>query len=118
QKANASYLNMLGPGFRVLRQVGNRMLGHRRFPKGMDTSDNQARVFRGVLAKSIDLLRGRQVVILKLNGLSGINPRFPDAAGSRTADLGLDLTFVDVSTVLTAQDFFTLDPHMHPSGHE
>jgi hypothetical protein len=66
----------------------------------------------------MDLLRGRHVVILKLNGFGLINPRFINAARSRTAGLGLDLTFVDVSTVLTSQDFFVLDPHMHPSGHQ
>jgi lysophospholipase L1-like esterase len=115
QKANSSYVNLLGPGFGVLRRLGDRIL-HRR--RGVNGYAVQAEAFRDVLARSTDLLRGRHVVILHNDGFNRINARFINAARSRTAALGLDLTFVDVSTVLTPQDFFVLDAHMRPSGNE
>jgi GDSL-like Lipase/Acylhydrolase family len=118
EKASASYLDLLGPGIRILRKAVDRLSHHEPFPEGVNRNEVQAEAFRDVLVKSMDLLRGRHVVILRLNGFGLINPQFINAARTRTAGLGLDLTFVDISTVLTRQDFFVLDPHMHPSGHQ
>jgi lysophospholipase L1-like esterase len=124
QKSNASYMNLLGPGLRVLQKLGDRvsdklrrMLGHERSPKRVDVNEVQAQAFHDVLARSSDLLRGRHIVILDVEGPGG-NARFINAVQSRSADLGLDLSFADISTVVTPQDFFVLDAHMRPSGHE
>ena len=38
--------------------------------------------------------------------------------GESVADLQLDIVFIDVSTGLQPEDFFPLDGHFRPSGHE
>jgi len=117
-QGSSSYLNLLGPGLSVLRSTAAGILPGTRLPQGVEADKVQAEAFVDVLARATDLLRGRHVVILELTGLSRMNSQFIDIAQSRSLDLGLDLTFVNVSPVLTAQDYLVLDSHMRPSGHE
>jgi lysophospholipase L1-like esterase len=118
QQAQAYSRNWLFPGLRVFRQFGNKTTNLVRQSRSVDGNILEVEAFHNALAGATDLLRGRHVVILELNGFRGLNARFINAARSRLTDLGLDLTLVDVSTILTPQDYFVLDAHMRPSGHE
>jgi lysophospholipase L1-like esterase len=117
-QASANYVDWLGPGFAVIRSVAAQIWPGRRTPKEATTDEVQAEAFLDVLSRNADLLKDRQVVILELTGPNKMNANFINIARSRSHDLGLDLTFLDASTVVTQQDHFLLDSHLRASGHE
>src|SRR5262245_15543584 len=114
-QGSANYLNLLGPGLSVMRSAIGWIVPGKKGGKG---DEIQAEAFVDVLARSTTLLQGRHIVILELTHLSRMNNHFINMVQSRSRDLGLDLTFVDVSTVLTPQDYLVLDSHMRPPGHK
>lgn len=117
-RAAAGYRDWLMPGFGVLERIVaklERMAGGSGEPR---LARRHAEGFRNALAGSADLLRGRKVLVVELNGGGRSLPGFLDAARQSVADLGLDIAFIDVAAELQAEDFLPVDGHMRPSGHE
>lgn len=73
--------------------------------------------FKYALEKNRDLLEGKKIILLELNGHNRYDNLFISKAKPRLQDLGLDLHFIDASRFLSDQDYFTLDNHMRPDGH-
>jgi hypothetical protein len=118
-RASAGYRDWLMPGFGVLERAVAKL--ERMAFGSAETSGAEnphAQAFRNALAQSADLLRGRRVLVIELNGGGRSLPGFLDAARQSVADLGLDITFLDVAAVLRPEDFLPVDGHMQPSGHE
>ncbi|MGE0118617.1 MAG: SGNH/GDSL hydrolase family protein [Dongiaceae bacterium] len=118
-RASAGYRDWLMPGFGVLERVVAKL--EKMASGGAETSGAEnphARAFRDAVAQSVDLLRGRTVLVVELNGGGRPLPGFLDAARQDVADLGLDMTFLDIAAVLRPEDFLPVDGHMRPSGHE
>jgi hypothetical protein len=88
---------------------------------GEDHEDD-ARLFVDVLAGSSVDLGDVRIVVLQLNGNNGNDRPFLDRLEAERAREGLpepvrELVTVDVSEVLTPEDYYLLDSHMRPSGH-
>ena len=79
---------------------------------------DEVSAFKFVLTRNKDLLRGKKVIILEVNGHNRYDNLFIDKARRGLADLDLDLHFIDASRFLTDQDYYVLDNHMMASGHE
>jgi hypothetical protein len=118
ERAAASYRDWLMPGFGVLERIASRIgraVGVAREPSAANPHVDS---FSRVIAQSLNLLRGRKVIVLELNGGGRILPGFIEKARQRLDHLGLDITFLDVSKVLRPEDYLPLDGHMRPSGHK
>lgn len=118
EQAWGDYRNWLLPGLAVVKQLGDKIAELALPSQDRNHIALEAEAFRNAVAGASDLLRGRHVVVLELNTFEKTDSRFIDAAEARLADLGLTLTFLDVSSVLTRQDYFVFDGHIRPSGHE
>jgi intein-encoded DNA endonuclease-like protein len=65
----------------------------------------------------MDLLEGKKIIILEINGHNKYDNLFIDKAKQELDDLPLDLNFIDVRQFLTDQDYYVLDNHMTAKGH-
>lgn len=74
--------------------------------------------FKFALSQNKDLLAGKKVIILDINGSNRYDNKFIEKARPALADLDLDLQFIDVSRFLTDKDYYVLDNHMMASGHK
>jgi hypothetical protein len=118
ERASWSYRDWLMPGFGVLERIASklaRLVGAAEEPGAVNPHVDG---FSHAIAESADLLRGKKVIVLELSGRGRILPGFLDMARQRLERLGLDITFLDVSTMLRPEDYLPLDGHMRPSGHE
>jgi hypothetical protein len=83
----------------------------------------EVQAFWGVLRHHRSLLVGRVVVVMEINSFGRNDSQFTDAARDwgRTVDdreLADAVSFVDVSRVLTHRDYYALDDHLRPTGHD
>jgi len=78
---------------------------------------DEVEAFKYAIEKNRDLLEGKKIIILELNGHNRYDNLFVSKAKPRLQELGLDLHFIDASRFLTDQDYFTLDNHMTADGH-
>ncbi len=79
--------------------------------------------FLALLDASRDLLRGRHVIVFDANGYNQNDSSFSSAlrlAAARSDLLGQlsAMHVIDASTLLTDDDYFLLDDHIRPSGHD
>lgn len=87
-----------------------------------NTNILEARAFLEVLLRHLPLVDGRAVVVLELNEYNRNDAGFVNALGllineARFAPLKPIVSTIDVSPLLTAQDYYLLDDHMRPAGH-
>ncbi len=81
-----------------------------------------AMVFLAILDQSRDLLRGKHVIVVEVNGFNQNDSRFTTALRLAAAHSDLlgevgSMHVVDASTFLTDDDYYLIDDHMHPGGH-
>ncbi len=118
ERASAGYRDWLMPGFGVLERVAAKLEKMFGAEEGASAAKRHVAAFRKVVAGSADLLRGRRVFVVEMNGGGRPVPGFLDAARESIADLQLDIAFIDVAAALRPEDFLPVDGHMLPSGHE
>jgi hypothetical protein len=118
ERASAGYRDWLMPGFGVLERVVGELEKIFGGEEASDAAKRHAAGFRKAIAGSANLLRGRRLLVVDMNGGGRLAPGFLEAARESVADLQLDIVFIDVSTGLQPEDFFPLDGHFRPSGHE
>jgi hypothetical protein len=110
--------SFVAPGMAVLNRVVEKATeGPSSWSMENGPGKDEVAAFRFVLLRNMDLLKGKTVIILDINGHNRYDNRFIERAKPALAGLGLDLHFVDVSKVLTDGDYYTLDTHMTSSGH-
>jgi hypothetical protein len=83
----------------------------------------EARYFLDVLLRHRATIEGRTVVVIEINSHDHNDGRFVEAlhgllAEPRYASLAPWVTAIDVSRTLGAGDYYLLDDHMRPTGHE
>lgn len=83
-----------------------------------DNGISEAAAFKYALEKNKDLLKDKKVIILELNGSNLYDNLFMDNVKQEFVDSDLDLDFIDVREFLTDEDYYVLDNHMRPSGHQ
>ena len=116
--AKADHRSFLSPGVGVIR----RAMGKTSRVVGSVVSDEreeitEAEAFRHAIEKNIDLLKGKKVVVLEINGHNRYENMFIEQAKRELADLPIDVQFIDVTEFLTDDDYFLLDNHMTAAGH-
>lgn len=116
--ANADHRSFFSPGVGVMR----RAIDKASHVVGLARADDQeviseAEAFKHAIEKNIDLLEGRKVVVLEINGHNLYDNMFIDEAKRELADLPIDVQFIDVREFLTDDDYFLLDNHMTAAGH-
>jgi hypothetical protein len=82
-----------------------------------------AMTFLAILDSHRDLLRGRHLIVFEANSFNQNSPHFATAlrtAAARTGLLGelASMDVIDTSAFLTDDDYFLIDDHMRPSGHD
>ena len=108
--------NMVGSAGRVIG--GERA----RAAPGTTMDTEEARYFLQVLERHGELIEGKTVVVLELNGSGGDDGRFVAAlrdllAEPGYAELARWISVIDVSAHLEPADYLPLDGHMKPRGH-
>jgi hypothetical protein len=108
----------------LTRLVWKEMLGSRE-PQAAEGPPpaSESSNFLGVLDKHRDLLRGRNLIVIEINGFNRNSPAFSNAVRRQVAgsDLLKDVAsmhVIDASSFLTDDDYFLIDDHMRPSGHD
>lgn len=104
----------MGVATRAVEKVGELVASL--FPARTEKVD-EVTAFEFVLSKNKDLIEGKKVIILELNGQNRYDNRFIEKARARLRDLGLNLRFIDTSHFLTDGDYYVLDNHMRTGGH-
>lgn len=110
---------------RTLLEKGGKVLGRRtpaRPGSAPDTDMAEARNFLEVLLRHRELIEGKKIVVLELNGYKRDDGKFIAALGRlleerRYTELAQRVTAVDPSLRLEPGDYFVLDGHMRPRGH-
>lgn len=105
----------MGVATRAVEKVGE--LGAS-LVSGRTEKVDEVTAFKFALSRNKDLLQGKKVIILELNGHNRYDNMFIEKAKSRLGDLGLDLRFIDTSRFLTDEDYYVLDNHMRARGHK
>ncbi len=135
QQDRASYENVVADHERTVpyfpfkhvrhlsRLVRDSTLAESRSPLLLNKPGFAAMNFLAVLDGTIDLLRGRNVIVFEVNSYNVNSPSFADAlrtaaARSPLLDELASLHVIDASTTLTDDDYFLLDDHMNSSGHD
>lgn len=116
--ANADHRSFLSPGVGVIRRAmdkTSRVVGA--VASGEREGISEAEAFKHAVEQNIDLLKGKKVIVLEINGHNRYDNMFIDPAKRELADLPIDLHFIDVREFLTDKDHFLLDNHMTAEGH-
>lgn len=76
--------------------------------------------FAKTLAKYRSVLEGKKVIVFESSGHGSNHPALSEMfkAASAQAVPGLDVTFLDSSSVLGPSDYYWLDDHLNPQGHQ
>lgn len=79
--------------------------------------------FLAILDNHRDLLRGRNLIVFEANGFNHNSPAFAASlshAAARSDLLGdlASMHVIDASSFLTDDDYYLIDDHMRPSGHD
>lgn len=116
--ANADHRSFLSPGVGVIRRAmdkTSRVVGA--MASGEQEGVSEAEAFKHAVEMNIDLLKGKKVVVLEINGHNRYDNMFIDDAKRELADLPIDVEFIDVREFLTDEDHYLLDNHMTATGH-
>jgi hypothetical protein len=113
--------------FKHIWRLGGLVLGSMRGGSAASTPSTKpgfaAMNFLAILDASVDLLRGRHVIVFEVNSYNANSPRFANAVRQAAARLPLltelaSLHVVDTSSFLTDDDYFLIDDHLNPRGHD
>lgn len=105
------------PGLYVIRRATEKAWHWMTGPKADSSAAREADAFYFAIEANKELLRGRQLIILEVNGYNKNDDDFIERVRERFEDSELDPHFVRSSDFLTDDDYFRLDNHMRPSGH-
>ncbi len=78
---------------------------------------SEAEAFKYAIEKNIDLLKGKKIIVLEINGHNKYDNLFIENARRELKSLPLDMRFIDVREFLTDEDYYVLDNHMTATGH-
>jgi lysophospholipase L1-like esterase len=98
---------------RAMEKTWERLIG----PSRGELAANEADAFYYAVNANKELLRGKRLIVLEINGYNKNDADFIERVRERFKGSELDPHFIRTSEFLTDEDYYKLDNHMTPSGH-
>ena len=109
--------SFLVPGLVVFRRTTDKIWELLTGPGKAAATMQEADAFHYAVEANKELLGDKHLIILDINDHNTNNWNFIESARARFKDSELNVHFIRTSDFLTDEDYYTLDPHMLPSGH-